>query len=362
MKFIKNDWYIAAWANELTEKPMARTIGNQPVVLYRDTNGKVAALLDRCCHRGVPLSLGEVVPQGLQCGYHGLVFNADGKCVSIPGQERIPVRACVRHFAVEERDETIWIWLGDPEKADRSRIIDYPYHNDYQNWPHKYGMLRLEGNYMNVIDNLMDLTHLAYIHKGTIGSGPVQAHVEAIMKTDKTPTGVKFTRWMLDHEPPATYANAINFQGKVDRWQEFEFVAPGNVVQFTGATDANTGAYDQGKREGGFALRILHSVTPESDNSCFYFFSAANGYRQNEPAATEALFAEIVRTFMEDKIFIELQQARLNQLPEPALVDIASDGARTHARRHVTSRIAEEESLNPVTPAVNSAQRMEPAH
>lgn len=351
MSHIKNGWYIAAWAEEISTKPLARTIGNEPLVLYRDSGGKAAALLDRCCHRGAALSLGEVVPEGLQCGYHGLVFGTDGKCVRIPGQDKIPPTALVRSYVVEEKDEIIWIWLGDPAAADIGQIIDYPYHNDHQKWPHKLGMLRIEGHHMLLIDNLMDLTHLGFVHRSTIGSGPVQAYVDAIMNTERTPRGVKFTRWFLDHEPPATYTRAVPFKGKVDRWQEFEFVAPGAVIQFTGAVDANTGAYDQGRRDGGVALRLLHASTPETDNSSFYFFSTANGHRQNDPVACEQLFTESVRTFKEDKVFIERQHAMLEKYPDEPLLDIVSDAARVHARRHVNACLAAEAEVAAAMPA-----------
>jgi phenylpropionate dioxygenase-like ring-hydroxylating dioxygenase large terminal subunit len=73
--FIRNAWYVAAWGDEIGETPLARRICNEPVVLFRDREGRVAALVDMCCHRGAPLHMGRVVEEGLQCGYHGLVFD-----------------------------------------------------------------------------------------------------------------------------------------------------------------------------------------------------------------------------------------------------------------------------------------------
>jgi phenylpropionate dioxygenase-like ring-hydroxylating dioxygenase large terminal subunit len=342
--FIHNDWYIAAWGAEIKGRPFARTILNQPMVLYRERSGKVAALEDRCCHRGTPLAHGTVVPEGLQCGYHGLVFDASGTCVRVPGQEHVPAQARVKSYPVVEQDELVWIWMGDPTQADPSRIISYPYHNDYAQWPHKSTTLQVKCNYLLLIDNLMDLTHLGYVHGRTVGGAPM-THVAAKMETTSTPTGVKFIRWMLNSVPPATYAKAVGFKGKVDRWQEFEFVAPGSVIQFTGALDAGTGAYDQGKREGGFALRIYHGITPETDASSFYFWSAANGYRQDDPMATEQLFNEIAVTFDEDKLILEAQQARLQGSPASPLIDTDADGARIQARRHIERRLAEEADM-----------------
>jgi hypothetical protein len=82
---------------------------------------------------------------------------------------------------------------------------------------------------------------------------------------------------MRNSVPPPTYVKAAGFTGRVDRWQEFEFVAPSSVLQRTGAADAGTGAYE-GKRDGGFQFRLFHGLTPETETSCFYFWSVANGY------------------------------------------------------------------------------------
>jgi phenylpropionate dioxygenase-like ring-hydroxylating dioxygenase large terminal subunit len=341
--FIRNDWYVAAWADEVGKAPLGRRICNEPVVMFRDSDGTVGALEDRCCHRSTPLRLGTVVGEGLQCGYHGLIFDRSGRCVRVPGQELIPERARVRAYPVIEKDEFIWIWMGEAAKADPTGIIDYPWHNDHRAWPHKHEVYHIGGNYMLMVDNLMDLTHLGYVHAKTIGGNPM-THVEAKMKTTRTPKGLKYLRLMLNSEPPPTYVKAAGFTGRVDRWQEFEFIAPGNIIQWTGAVDAVTGRYAEGNREGGFSLRIFHGLTPETESSCFYFWSTANGYRQDEPAATEQLYDEIARTFLEDKVVVEAQQARLDERGEAGLVDIESDGARLHMRRTVERLLAEEQA------------------
>jgi vanillate O-demethylase monooxygenase subunit len=167
-------------------------------------------------------------------------------------------------------------------------------------------------------------------------------HVEAKMKTTRTPRGLHYIRWMLDSVPPPTYVKAAGFKGRVDRWQEFEYFAPGAIVQWSGALDVGKGAYEQGNREGGFSLRLFHGLTPETETSCFYFWSTANGYRQDDPQATEELFDEIAFTFLEDKTVVEQQQARLLELGEGGLVDIDTDGARLHMRRTVERLLAED--------------------
>jgi phenylpropionate dioxygenase-like ring-hydroxylating dioxygenase large terminal subunit len=320
---LRNAWYIGAWADELGDRPLGRRICNDPVVLFRDGSGKAAALADRCCHRAAPLHLGSVVEAGIQCGYHGLVFDAAGRCVTIPGQKLIPQDVRVRSYPTVEKDQLVWLWMGDPALADPNQIVDFPYHNDPAQWPNKHAVYSIKGNYMLMVDNLMDLTHLGYLHARTVGGNP-GAHVDADMKTVRTPIGLKFTRWLRNSLPPPSYVKAGGFQGRIDRCQEFEFIAPNTVLQWTGATDAGA-ATDNPQRDFRFQFRLFHGLTPETETSCFYFWSAANGYRQNEPEATEQLYREIAPTFLEDKEMVEAQQVRLDEFGEQGLVDIASD-------------------------------------
>ena len=128
----------------------------------------------------------------------------------------------------------------------------------------------------------------------------------------------------------------------MDRWQEFEYIAPGNIIQWSGALDTGKNAMDNRDQPGGFSLRLFHGLTPETDGTCFYFWSTANGYRQDEPQATLDLFNEISIAFNEDKQIVEAQQKTLEATGETGLVDIVSDAARVHMRRAVNRIITEE--------------------
>jgi phenylpropionate dioxygenase-like ring-hydroxylating dioxygenase large terminal subunit len=352
--FIRNAWYQAAWSHEVgtnevgaddETKPLARTIMNEEIVLFRDADGRAHALEDRCCHRATPLRLGEVVPEGLQCGYHGLIFGGDGACVFIPGQDSVPPQARVRSYPIVERQEFIWIWMGDPALADESKILDYPWNDDHANWPHKHGMYHVDCNYMLLIDNLMDLTHIPYIHRKTIGGGNRMGQVNARMDVHKTDTGCHYIRWMFGIVPPPTYCRAAGFAEDtlVDRWQDFEYFAPGSVVQWTGALEVGRGAEENRDQPGGFSLRLYHGATPETERSCHYFWTPANGYRQDEPEATQALYDEIAYTFTEDLDYLNAQQACLDADPDQLLVDIKSDRARILARRALDRMIRAEQ-------------------
>ena len=348
----RNAWYQAAWNSELGDTPMARTILNEKIVLFRGADGKVGALEDRCCHRAAPLHMGTVMPNGLQCGYHGMIFNREGKCISIPGQDSIPPQARVKSYPIVEKQEFIWIWMGDPAKADESQIVDYPWNDDYKNWPHKHGMYHVKCNYELLIDNLMDLTHIPFIHRKTIGGGVQMEQVNAKVDVTRKDTGVHYIRWMLANVPPPTYVKGAGFKEgvRVDRWQEFEFVAPTSVIQWSGALEVGRGAQENRNQPGGFSLRLYHGATPETEDSCFYFWTPANGYRTDDPAATEQLYKEIAYTFTEDLAFLEGQNARLKETPDRPLVDVKHDGMRVHARRVLERMIRAEQSSPP--PAV----------
>lgn len=330
--FIGDAWYVAAWAEEVSASaPFARRICGQPIVLYRDADGSPAALYDSCCHRGAPLSAGKITARGVQCAYHGLVFAPDGRCVEIPGQKHIPAKAKVRSYPVVEKDQFIWIWMGEPSRADQSRIVDYPYHADIR-WPHRHGVYHVESSYLILADNLMDLTHLAYVHAANVG-GDARAHIEAQTQVQPSEQGVFVKRWMPNCPPPPTYRKCVDLPERVDRWQEFNFVTPANVLQWNGAVEAGMGAQNPDNRVGGFSLRLLHCLTPETETSCHYFWSAAHSHHADDPEATERLCREITAALEEDKRIVEIQQARVKETGETWLVNLRSDAPRVAMRR-----------------------------
>lgn len=342
--FIRNAWYVAAWSDELTTEPIPRTLLGEPIVLFRDQYGRAGILEDRCCHRGAPLSLGKVTNKGLMCGYHGLTFDCSGTCVDIPGQGKIPERALVRSYSVVERDAFVWVWMGDPQAADESEIPAWPFNNDHKNWPHKHTMLPVKCNYVYLLENLMDLSHVGFVHTKTIGGG-AEENLNVSMAVERTDTGVKFSRWMLDVKAAPTFAKAGGFTSNVDRWQDFEFVAPSSILHYSGAIP--TGA-DRERREGGVQIRLFHAITPETDSSCMYFFSVANGHQTDNPSATEHLFEQVRTTFLEDVVFVEKQQKRLENYDVKKLVDIRSDSARVHLNRTIEERLAAERAQSEV--------------
>ena len=111
--FLRNAWYVAAWEREIGETPYAGTILGDQVAIYRGASGRYGALADACPHRKVPLSMGRVKGDDVECGYHGLVFDCTGTCVRAPGDARPPQGAQVRSYPIEPRYGLLWIWMGE---------------------------------------------------------------------------------------------------------------------------------------------------------------------------------------------------------------------------------------------------------
>jgi phenylpropionate dioxygenase-like ring-hydroxylating dioxygenase large terminal subunit len=336
--FVRNAWYVAATQNEVADKLLARTILNEPIVLFINGQGEICALEDRCCHRGAPLSLGNATEAGIRCGYHGMEFNRAGACVAIPGQTTIPKRAKVKSYPVVSQGDYIWIWMGPAELADLAAIVNYP-PDDHVNWPRAHDMLHLKASYVMVLENLMDLSHLSYLHKGSIGSSENDS-ANAQMDVQRTPGGMKFLRVMRDADAPANWLKRYPTGKKIDRWSDFEYVAPSSVLQFSGGV--NAGDYDAGVRSGAHLIRTLHTVTPETEKSCFYFFNKADGYAKFEDRSKPRTWASTTDVFKEDAYMLEQQQLRLENFDASQLMDINTDVARVQMIRALNERLRQE--------------------
>ena len=208
--FLKDYWYVAAWDHEIADGLLARTLLGEPVVLFRTADGTAVALEDHCCHRGLPLSMGKPVGEGLQCGYHGLTFDRTGACVAVPGQSQVPPGASVRAYPLVERWHWLWIWMGDPERADPALIPDW-WWLDHPDWDLVKGKhLHIQCHYELITDNLLDLSHLAYVHLATIGTGSI---TEFPITTEREDDLVRVTRWILDRAPPPLFKTVGGFRG-----------------------------------------------------------------------------------------------------------------------------------------------------
>ncbi|MEZ5668735.1 MAG: aromatic ring-hydroxylating dioxygenase subunit alpha [Alphaproteobacteria bacterium] len=335
--FPLNAWYAAAWDVEVTRAPMARKICDNPVVLYRSEDGSAVALADACWHRLVPLSRGRVEGDAIVCPYHGLKFNAAGRCVYMPSQQTINPSAAVRAYPVAERHRFVWLWLGDPALADPALVPDMHW-NDDPAWAGDGKLVHVKCDYRLIVDNLMDLTHETYVHGSSIGNAAVAEAPFEVTHGERTAT---VTRWMLGIEPPPFWRAQLGRPGPVDRWQIITFQAPATVTIDVGVAPAGTGAPD-GDRSQGVNGHVLNTVTPETATTCHYFWAFARNYRLGEQRLTHELREGVGRIFGEDYVILEAQQQAIAANPDHAFYNLNIDGGALWARRLIDRMVRAE--------------------
>ena len=225
-RLLKNAWYVCAWDDEIGPEPLQRWICGEPIVFWRRRDGSPAALADRCPHRDAPLSLGRVVGDDIRCGYHGLVFDASGRCVAVPGGDRVPEGARTRSYPVIERWGWAFVWTGDPARADPALLPDYHWKGDPA-WVGKGETLHVRAHYGLLRDNLLDLTHAHYVHRQTLATDGV---LEFPIETDFDGERLSVVRDMRGIAPSPFFARIGGFTGSVDHRQEILYTPPGNIV------------------------------------------------------------------------------------------------------------------------------------
>ena len=327
--FIRNCWYVAAWDDEVpVDGLFSRTLLGESVLLYRTAGGAVVALENRCCHRGAPLHLGRREGDCVRCMYHSMEFEPSGRCIEVPGQDNVPAHARVATYPVVVRDELVWIWMGDPSLADASRIISYWWH-DHPGWRKQKATLHYDAPYSLIVDNLLDFSHLSFVHENTIGTPSIagtRARIEPIEG------GLRITRWYLNDQIQPSRAGVATFCGPADRWQVYDWMAPSFLLLHTGASPAGTGAPEGTLVPETMQYRHCSVQTPETASTTHYFFSHANNFKLDDPNVTDVVFGGVHRAFIEDKVIIEAQQRALKLGRPLQPVGMAHDAAMLRAR------------------------------
>ncbi len=337
MPFIINAWYVCAWPNEVTtDNILSRTICGKPMIIYRSTDGRPAALEDRCCHREMPLSLGWLENGTVRCGYHGFRYDSDGKCVEIPGQTTVPARARVHSFPIVEKYNWVWVWTGDIDRADPALIPKMFQPNDHPDWSSSGGTTYMNCHYQLISDNLLDLTHENYLHRSSLGN---QAVVEQPIIVRGNGDLVTVQRLIPAHDPANFWKNALreaqNLTEDVlcDRWQVIHFLPPANLALEVGVAPAGTGALE-GDRKHGVEARNLNAITPETEDSTWYFWALARNFSR-EPENDQIYADKAAAIFEEDRDAVEAVHQVMKRNPNRPVIDVKADGGNVRARRIV---------------------------
>lgn len=341
----RNCWWPAARINDITDVPYGCQMLDTPVVLYRRTSDQiVVALHDRCAHRWAPLSAGSVKGDRIVCGYHGFEYEASGKCVRIPSQDSVPSKACVRPYPVIERYGMIWVWLGDPLRAESTELPSELAFIDNADWTVVTGETPLEANYMMLKENVLDLTHFAYVHPTTI----------QVMDWDRPPkveigeTTVTYVQEFPSSPLVFIYGvpTGIGMERPVYRKNWGRFITPSVNIGAVDIKDPNPLAGARAE----FTFRVAHITTPISPTRTRYWWF--QGWDIKVPPDFVAKWQPAVEVgYAEDKVILNHVQRIMStdnagcDYPE---ILAQADQAAFQARRKLQALLdAERDELQP---------------
>lgn len=320
--YVRNLWYMAGWEEEVVgQEMMARTLLDEPWLIYRKQDGSGYVMMsDRCPHRLAPLHRGRRVGDGVACPYHGLQFSAQGACTHNPFSDVIPPHARVATMPVTARYGAIWFWPGDPALASLAAIPDFSPLDDPE--PMMRGAMRFNANYEVITDNLMDLSHVEFIHTETFRTeGKIfQGSYDVVESGD----GAIWSNWSMKDTKRPAWLEQLPEETRMDEWIEMRWHAPASMLLHIGFTLAGT------RREAAPVPGMVnpHIITPETRTSSHYFFTRKPGEE------SEALAFQVFE--QEDRPMLEAIQAHMGDRDfwdwKPVILHVDAGGIRARRR------------------------------
>jgi vanillate O-demethylase monooxygenase subunit len=335
--FLRNAWYMAAWSHEVGDALLRRRLLSNPALLFRKSDGTVAMMIDRCPHRFAPFSMGTRSGDTITCAYHGLQFDAAGACVGNPFSEKLP-RAAVRTFPTAERDGIVWFWPGEADQANEAAIPDFSSLFVEDQGAPLTGLLPMSAPYEFGTDNLMDLSHIEFVHRGSFaGRGVIFAGEHEVLSE-----GIRLrSNWWMPGVPAPGHTFGIYPPDMLtDHWLDMRWDPPATMYLQIGACPMG------GKREGGVTVHQAHILTPETAETTHYFWATTRSGPPS-PEGDSVLAGLMEQAFREeDKPIIEAAYANLDGVDfwDAGPISLRVDGGGTRARRMIQKLIKEEEA------------------
>lgn len=289
MTFLRNSWYVAAWNEALAPGPQQIKILGETLALYRNAEGTAVAVGGICPHRFASLASGTLVDDALQCPYHGLRFDQSGRCVHNPHapESRGPdIR--IAAYPVIERHRAIWVWMGDPPRADPALIPDLSA-LDAEDFECSRDYLAVKANYQLVTDNLLDLSHVAYLHPFLTTPGFAERSEHEVKQE-----GRNIWSNMRNADEEVTPIFALLWDGKEKRGRFrslMRWTVPSNLLLDVGME------YHDAPGSDGPTLISAHLLTPETESTTHYFWTIGRNRRQGDAELTRTIHEGIDQAF-----------------------------------------------------------------
>lgn len=338
-EYVKNCWYPISFSTEFEKgKLQGHKICDKPIVMWRTEEGEVVAFDDRCCHKRFPLSESRLLDDGrLECAYHGLCYDSTGQCVEIPSQRDrpIPPQARLRGIPVREQDGVVWVWPGDPAMAERiepprtPEVVD----ENLTSVPLPR-VVRVEANYLLLIENLLDISHFYPLHDGNIGD-KANSFIPVKLEEGSDPDFpyVMTTREVEGYKQPPFLREWFLYD-VVDRIHTHCMVTPGLTrVVMRVAPPGQLGT----EAERGYTLLHLHF--PEDATNLVWRLSISCG-KTHRPLSdpdtpTSHKIAEMFPAVVAEDEWALVRQQKMMEFPDDGYSELflKSDGALRRARQ-----------------------------
>lgn len=304
----ENGWYAVAWSKDLKkEKLLAVQVLSKSYVLFRNIDGHVRVLADRCPHRLVPLSRGKCVDGSVQCPYHGWVFSEHGQLLKIPsflkGEELPQVR--ISSFPVHEGSGIIW--MSPSQDASLEDSARFPSGPEADTNALRF-TTELEGEILFAIENFLDATHTHFVHKQLIRGDLERAQTEVHIQRD----GFEVTADYGRQEISRGWITHLLAFGNRDIHTLGRFIYP-TTGQLEYTSDRN------------WKMQIQVQFTPTCDKKMKAFVVVA--YRPKLPKwiAYLLIFPLFHLAIRQDKWILKLQKAQLSKDSNQNVLSIRHD-------------------------------------
>ena len=342
--WLKNCWYVIAWDHEIpaVDSPelFTRKVLNESILVYRTHSGSLVAMADKCCHRHAPLSVGRREGDSVRCGYHGMLFNPQGQCVEVPGMDKPPAKACVKTYPLAVKNTWVFVWMGDPALADLSMLPDN-FSCDHPDWVNIPGYMHYDTPYLLIADNLLDFSHLSYVHAKTLGGTTAIAQARPqIEKIDANgQRGVKVSRFIDNVVASPFYLKFRDFDSLLNRWFVYDFLFPSTLLMHSGGRPVGDAPDDDSRA---VRLHSCQTLTPETETSTHYFFQQSHPAGVQDETIKQIIFNSLIEAFNEDRDMITAQFNNLSAHAEEEMMPLHFDAALIQFRKLLKDAIAAE--------------------
>ena len=331
----RNQWYIAGWADEFGEAPIERTILGERVLLFRSESGTPTVLAGLCPHRFMPLVKGIRTADSIECAYHGMTFDGEGLCTKGPAGSPPGGATRLTRFATIEQGSLVWVWMGD-HVADPAKMPDTSRCGiATEGWrADPNGTMHFAARYMLMVDNLFDLSHIAWVHASLLGKPPICAEPalvsreNCLLRADRNDIGPvdDFSRFLFPESV-----------GPIQQTLGTEYLGPGLITAVGPWVREAKGSPLAGKDWG--QIHFVHGITPETATTTNVYSLVTRNFRLDDEALSAAMCGQNKAVLAQDCELAGVIEAGLGEADTASELSFRSDHGGIEARRLIQSLI-----------------------